>query len=102
MDIVPFESGAKDFQNVLAALEDQLLLLNGRSGDVTGLSEYIHDRTDGYLGAMTSLIREGASLAIETGAERISMSILESVNLDYASEKRYSSLVPSKSKAKPS
>jgi hypothetical protein len=99
MEIMPFEATEDAFVSVLEALETQLLLLKGEPGDLTGLAKYVHDRTDGYMGAITSLVRDGAALAIETGAERITKSVLDLVTLDYASQKRFVSLVSAGSKA---
>lgn len=99
MDIEPFAAGDDAFLKVLEALEGQLLLLKGKPGDLTGLAEYVHDRTDGYMGAITSLVRDGAALAIERGAERITKSVLDHVTLDYASQKRFVGLASSQSKA---
>lgn len=93
MDIEPFLYGDKGYAEVLKALEKQLLLLNAQPGDLTGLGQYVHNRTDGYMGAITCLVRDGAAVAIETGVERITKSVLDLVTLDYASQKRFAGLV---------
>ena len=92
MDIEPFDMGSKVLISVLTALEDQLVLLKATPGDLSALADYVHDRTDGYMGPITALVREGAALAIDTGAERLSKTILDKVRLDYASERRFSAI----------
>lgn len=92
MDLMPFTKEDPVLVEVLEALEKQLLLLNAREGDLQNLVGYIHDRTDGYMGPITALIREGAALAIEEGQERISRAILQRVTLDHASQRRFQAL----------
>lgn len=92
MDLSPFAKEDPFLVKVLEALEKQLLLLNAREGDLQSLVDYIHDRTDGYMGPITALIREGAALAMEEGHERISRAVLQRVTLDHASQRRFQSL----------
>ena len=93
MDLVPFEKGDPVLGAVLDALEGQMLLLNARAGDLKDLADYVHDRTDGYMGPIMVLVREAAALAMEDGQERLSRKILERVTLDSASDRRFKSLV---------
>lgn len=88
LTIKPFARGSKEYVDVLAALEAQLYLLNAKKGDLAGLAGYIHDRTGGLMGATTSLVREAAAVAIDSGAERLTKSLMDQIILDHASEVR--------------
>lgn len=92
MDIEPFTKGSEVLTEVLNALEKQLVLLKARPGDLSALADYVHDRTDGYMGPITTLVRDGAAVAIDKGQERLSKEVLDQVLLDYASQKHFSTL----------
>jgi hypothetical protein len=47
---------------------------------------YLHDRTQGYLGSLSRLIRGAANEAIEAGGERITREVLDAVKLDARAE----------------
>ncbi len=57
----------------LVGLEQQLRLLNGCDGVLSGggMPEYLSGRANGVLGVLKKLIQEGCRHAIETGAENI-------------------------------
>lgn len=92
LDMEPFSDGDPALEGVLSALEEQLVLLKSRPGDLTGLASYIHGRTDGYMGPIASLVREGAALAMDDGSERITKALLDRVVLDHASQRRFEAL----------
>ena len=94
-DMETFPGDLDELKTVLAGLEKQLILLKARPGDLQGLAQYVQDRTDGYMGPIAALVREGAALAIDGGQERLSKSLLDAVTLDHASEKRFEQLNPS-------
>lgn len=61
--------------------------LEARPGDVSKiLAPYLHWRTGGVMGSISALLREGAALAIERGAERLSESLLDEVEVDADAE----------------
>lgn len=84
--ISPFAKGSKEFMELLATFESNLALMNQQPGTLANLSDFIHDRTGGFMGAISQLIREGANLAIKDESEKLSWNILNKVKLAYASE----------------
>ena len=65
----------------LVGLEQQLRLLNGCAGMLSGggMPEYLFGRTNGVLGVLKKLIQEGCRHAIETGAENITADLLDAL-----------------------
>jgi hypothetical protein len=65
----------------LVGLEQQLRLLNGCDGMLSGggMPEYLFGRTNGVLGVLKKLIQEGCRHAIETGAENITAELLDTL-----------------------
>jgi len=84
--IFPFQKGSDDFLKLLLAFENNLLLIFQVEKSILTLAEYIHDRTGGYIGAVSNLLREGANLAIQTGEENLSQKLLDQIRLDHAAE----------------
>lgn len=84
--ISPFAKESAELKPLLSTFEARLALVRQPIGSLEQLSDYIHDRTGGFMGSISNLIREGANLAIQRGEERLSRSILEAVRLDFASE----------------
>jgi len=68
----------------LTGIESSLRLFNAGEHPLTGgtMPEYLYSRTRGIVGFLTSLVGEACWLAIETGAERLSHELLESVAID--------------------
>jgi hypothetical protein len=92
--IRPFEyadlQSRKDFLEVLASFENHLLLFDQPPGTlVRDTGEYIWARTGGYIGPISTLIREGATVAIKRRSERITKDILGSIQLDFESEQQF-------------
>lgn len=76
------------FQKVVSYFEKNFLLLNHKS--ITApVMQYIHARTGGYMGPLCTLMREAAYIAIRSGEECITIRILESIRLDFDSEKNF-------------
>ena len=84
--IFPFQKGSKDYLNLLLGFEKNLLLVSQSEKSILTLADYIHDRTNGYIGAISNLLREGANSAIQTGDEHLSEKILNRIRLDHAAE----------------
>nr|WP_314621684.1 TniB family NTP-binding protein [uncultured Noviherbaspirillum sp.] len=84
--ISPFQKGSEDFLNLLLAFEKNLLLALQSEKSILALADYIHDRTNGYIGAISNLLREGANSAIQAGEERLSEKVLNRIRLDHAAE----------------
>lgn len=84
--ITPFTKNSADFKSLLSSFEASLALMSQPLGSLVLMSDFIHDRTGGFMGAISNLIREGANIAIEDGKEQLSRSILGKVKLAFASE----------------
>ena len=80
----------QEFFAVISTFESHLLLFGQPAQSLANeLGEYIFARTSGFLGPISTLIREGASIAIKQEKECITVDILKSIKLDYDSEARY-------------
>lgn len=90
VDMGPFtlndQQGAREWIELLASFETQLLLADAHPHMLGTHAALIHARTQGYIGSLASLIERACHLAITTGAERITEDILRSVRLDNAAE----------------
>ena len=80
------EAAQKEWQNLVKAFENELVLLKGHEGMCTSIAAYLYERTGGFVGSLSALLRRGAARAIETGQERITRRLLETVRLDHAAE----------------
>ncbi|MEJ7569319.1 MAG: TniB family NTP-binding protein [Gaiellaceae bacterium] len=78
---------ARDWIELLAGLERQLVLLNQSKGMLShGLPRYLFDRTHGEIGSLMALIRQGAAIAIANGEEQITSTLLDGITLSYDAE----------------
>jgi hypothetical protein len=86
----PFQTSARargdEWHRLVAAFEAGLVLRKARKGMLTGMRYYLYKRTDGYVGALSNLLKLGAAKAIETGEERITRELLRGVRIDEASQ----------------
>lgn len=80
--------------SLIHALEGQVVLLAHPAGSLAQHWQYLYDRTQGRLGALYNLIRLAAHAAQATGVERITLEVMQGINLDYLSESNYSRLAP--------
>lgn len=76
-------AGITAFLEHLAGIEDQLRLLNSIDGMLTAdeMPEYLFRRTKGVVGLLNRLIEDACSVAISTGAERLTRGLLERVTI---------------------
>jgi hypothetical protein len=93
-ELLPFDynqaKSREDFLKVLTSFEDNLLLFEQTKGSLVSVTaEYIWDRTGGFIGPMSALIREGAALAIKRNTERITIKLLKDIKLDFDSEQQF-------------
>ena len=67
----------------LVGIEQQLRLLRGCDGMLSGgdMPEYLFRRTGGIVGLLKKLIQEGCRHAIETGTEKITTELLDTLAL---------------------
>lgn len=81
------QASRKEWASFLKTVESKLILTKTFDGMLYDkLADYLFDRTGGYIGSITELVRHGTSLAIRHGEERITKGILNKVVLDYAAE----------------
>ncbi|TVX96016.1 AAA family ATPase [Mycolicibacterium porcinum] len=80
-------AGRRDWCDLLASIERHVVLGAMRDGMILDLAAYLHFRTDGHIGSLTTLIRRACAKAIISGKESITKSLFESIKIDTASEK---------------
>ena len=70
----------------LAGIEQQLRLMDAGPGMLTDgvMPEYLYRRTDGVVGLLERLIEDGCREAIDTGTERLTQALLDTVVLSLA------------------
>lgn len=87
----PFEiessAGRRAWCDLLATIEQHVVLGARRDGMLLDLAAYLHFRTGGHIGSLTTLIRRACAKAIISGKESITKSVFESIKIDTASEK---------------
>lgn len=77
----------REWRTVVKAMERNLVLANHEQGTLSrGLSEYLFDRSTGYMGSLVSLITRGCARAVRTGAEALTEEVLDRVRIDVAAE----------------
>ena len=77
----------QEIADVLKTFDDRCVLLKHEPGDLQRLLPYIMDRTSGYMGAVSTLIKHGAAYAIANKEERYSIELFDKIRLDNAAEK---------------
>jgi hypothetical protein len=89
-DLDRFSYGARDgiaaWTAHLVGIEQQLRLLNDCDGMLSGggMPEYLFGRTDGVIGVLKKLVQEGCRHAIETGTEKITAELLDTLTVSPA------------------
>lgn len=86
---VKTDAGVAEWLALVKAFEDRLVLLQRHEGMCTNIAQYLYERTSGYVGSLSTLLRVGAAKAIENGQERITRKLLNTIKLDYAAETEY-------------
>ena len=66
--------------------ERELVLLRAKDGDLTRQADQLWRRTQGVIGSLTQLLTEATAEAIDTGAERITATLLDGIDIGYAAE----------------
>lgn len=80
------EEGRVSWLSLVRAFEDELVLLKAKEGMCTNLAEYLYKRTNGVVGSLSNLIRQGANSAIEDGTEKITKKLLDGIEIDAAAQ----------------
>lgn len=90
LEVPPFEvvsqDGRRHWRSLLKATERQLVLADARPGMLVDLGDYLFERTTGHIGSFITLIVRGCLRAIRTGAEALTVGLLDRVRIDEASE----------------
>lgn len=74
------------WHSAVASYDKALCLFNHTPGELTALADYLYDRTQGFIGALSYLVCIAAQEAISDSTERITRDLLESIYIDGASE----------------
>jgi hypothetical protein len=89
-EIKPFSvkgNDKREWRRVVRAIERNLVLANHDTGILaTTLSDYLFERSTGYIGSLVNLINRGCARAIRTGGEALTEDLLEQVKIDEAAE----------------
>ena len=85
------KEGREAWALLLNAIEDNLCLYNLEKGTLVAMGGYLYARTEGFIGPLRLLIRDGANKAIKNGTETITRELLDEIELAYAVEKAYKS-----------
>jgi nucleoside-triphosphatase THEP1 len=83
-------------KKLIASMDQHITLLKHQPGDLGNLSTYIMERTNGFIGAIRSLIAQGGEVAIKDQHERLTKKLLDKIKLDNASETQYAARKPSR------
>lgn len=82
----PFPKKA-EWSGLVAAMEEDLRLHRHEPGTLTDLAGYLHDRSKGYIGSLSQIVRSAAQLAILDGCESVDRDLLEQVTSSAATAK---------------
>lgn len=91
LSLDPFEiatkQGRSTWRQLLLSIERELVLANGHRGMVArDLSDYLFARSSGHFASLMSLISRGCYRAVKTGAEALTVELLDQVRIDQAAE----------------
>lgn len=70
----------RDWQRLLATMEQSFDLFNARRGDLVDHAAYLHEATGGLVGELLPLLRTAANHAVASNAERITLGQLQSLH----------------------
>ena len=70
----------------IGELDSEILLVHHQPGDLKALTAYILRRTNGFVGAIMSLVRLACNQAIVNGSERLTEELLNGIPLSRAAE----------------
>ena len=91
LEVTPFQidddGGRSDWQSLLKAAEQRIVLARARPGMLADISDYLFERTTGHIGSLFSLLSRGCYRAIRTREEDLTRDLLAAVRIDEASEK---------------
>lgn len=84
-DVRPFPYDVVDehstWLEIIRSIESHLLLVDHKAGSLEQLHFYLYARTAGGIGALVSLLRRSANLAITQGTEAATMAVMDEIQL---------------------
>jgi hypothetical protein len=81
------QGGGREWRSILRAIESNLVLSRHQDGILTHqLSDYLFERSTGYMGSLMTLINRAAARATVSGVEAITEKLLEDTAIDVAAE----------------
>jgi hypothetical protein len=92
LSLSPFEittdEGRRTWRRLLLAIERDLVLADARQGMLADrLGDYLYARSSGHFASLMTLISRGCWRAISTGAEQLTVKLLDQVLNDEAAER---------------
>jgi hypothetical protein len=89
----PFDYGTTEqrdtWRGLVSTMEDSLRLHHHQPGALTGLDEYLYQRTSGMIGSLSQLVRGAAIMAIQDGTEQITQELLVPIPVDHAAQRAH-------------
>lgn len=80
----------QNYEDLLNYFEDEISLYKQKRSDLFKIfGQYILDRTGGFIGPISLLLRECSTLAINNGSEEFRFADLDKIRLDHDSEKAF-------------
>jgi hypothetical protein len=78
----------RQWRRFLMTIEEHLILARKRPGMLANddLSDYLFERSDGYIGSLMTLIERGCQRAIRRGSEILTTELLNTIKIDSAAE----------------
>lgn len=91
LSLDPFEIATKQgrdtWRQLLLSIERELVLAKAHRGMVArDLSDYLFARSSGHFASLMSLVSRGCYRAVKTGAEALTVELLDRVRIDQAAE----------------
>jgi len=91
LSVSPFEiasdDGRRTWRRLLLAIERDLVLADAREGMLADrLGDYLYARSTGHFASLMTLISRGCWRAIRTGAEQLTVELLDQIRNDEAAE----------------
>jgi hypothetical protein len=92
LSVTPFEiasdDGRRTWRRLLLAIERDLVLADAREGMLADrLGDYLYARSTGHFASLMTLISRGCWRAIHTGAEQLTVELLDQIRNDEAAER---------------
>lgn len=78
------DAGARAWADVLAAIEQHIILADARAGMLTDHAQLMFERTQGHIASLVSLVDRCCFMAISGGTETITPAMIRSTALDNA------------------